>query len=452
MSTLIATEPASGAQAAQRHRALVEEILHEARTQGATAAEAEVNVAQGLAVTVRLGEVETVEHNRDKGLAVTVYFGNKSGSASTSDLSPAAVRDTVRAACTIAKYTAEDPYAGLADPEHLARELPELDLYHPWPVTVEQAIELAQRCEAAARESDARVTNSEGATVSTHEGLEVYGNSHGFIGSLANTRHSVSCAVIGQDESGMQRDYWFTVARDPDDLDGVETVGRQAALRAVRRLGARKLKTCQVPVIYDAPVAASLWSHFAGAIRGGNLYRRASFLLDQVGQPVFADFVQLFEQPHLRKGLGSTPFDNEGVATRRRDLVKDGILQGYSLDSYSARKLGLTTTGNAGGLHNLTVTPGAHDLAGLLKEMGKGLLVTELIGFGVNTVTGDYSRGAAGFWVENGEIQYPVEEITVAGNLKEMFRQMRAVGNDVDGRGNIRTGSVLIGNMMLAGS
>jgi PmbA protein len=452
MSTLIVSEPVSATQAAQRHRALVEEILREARAQGASAAEAEVNIAQGLAVTVRLGEVETVEHNRDKGLAVTVYFGNKSGSASTSDLSPAAVRETVRAACTIAKYTAEDPFAGLAEPEHLAREIPELDLYHPWPLTVEQAIELAQRCEAAARESDPRVTNSEGATVNTHEGLEVYGNSHGFIGSLANTRHSISCAVIGQDDAGMQRDYWFTVARDPNDLDAVEAVGRRAALRTVRRLGARKLKTCHVPVVYEAPVAASLWSHFAGAIRGSNLYRRASFLLDQVGQPVFADFLHLFEQPHLKKGLGSTPFDNEGVATRRRDLVKDGILQGYSLDSYSARKLGLSTTGNAGGLHNLTVTPGAHDLAGLLKEMGRGLLVTELIGFGVNTVTGDYSRGAAGFWVENGEIQYPVEEITVAGNLKEMFRQIRAVGSDVDGRGNIRTGSVLIGDMMLAGN
>lgn len=452
MSTLIVSEPVSATQAAQRHRALVEEILREARAQGASAAEAEVNIAQGLAVTVRLGEVETVEHNRDKGLAVTVYFGNKSGSASTSDLSPAAVRETVRAACTIAKYTAEDPFAGLAEPEHLAREIPELDLYHPWPLTVEQAIELAQRCEAAARESDPRVTNSEGATVNTHEGLEVYGNSHGFIGSLANTRHSISCAVIGQDDAGMQRDYWFTVARDPNDLDAVEVVGRRAALRTVRRLGARKLKTCHVPVVYEAPVAASLWSHFAGAIRGSNLYRRASFLLDQVGQPVFADFLHLFEQPHLKKGLGSTPFDNEGVATRRRDLVKDGILQGYSLDSYSARKLGLSTTGNAGGLHNLTVTPGAHDLAGLLKEMGRGLLVTELIGFGVNTVTGDYSRGAAGFWVENGEIQYPVEEITVAGNLKEMFRQIRAVGSDVDGRGNIRTGSVLIGDMMLAGN
>lgn len=431
--------------------ALVQDILAEAKRQGAAAAAASVSIGQGFTVTVRLGEVETVEHNRDKGLGVTVYFGHKSGSASTSDFSPAAVRDTVRAACTIAKYTAEDPCAGLADPQFLAKAFPDLDLYHPWGITVEEAIELALRSEDVARKADTRIKNSEGATLSTHEDIDVYGNTHGFVGTTKDTRHSVSCAVVGQDAQGMQRDYWFTVARAHGDLDSAERVGELAAMRTVRRLGARKLKTMQKPVVFEAPVAASLLSHFSAAVRGSSLYRRASFLLDQLGKPVFAPHVRIYEQPHLKKGLGSTPFDNEGVATRARDLVRGGVLEGYVLDSYSARKLGMQTTGNAGGVHNLTIEPGEQDLAGLLKQMGTGLLVTELIGFGVNTVTGDYSRGAAGFWVENGEIRYPVEEITIAGNLKEMFRDVVAVGKDVDGRGNIRTGSILIGNMTIAG-
>ena len=442
---------------AQRERLtqLVERVLSEARAQGASAAEANVDVAQGLSVTVRLGEVETVEHNRDKGLGVTVYFGEHSGSASSSDLTDAAIRDTVRAACTIAKFTAADPFSGLADAAELARDIPDLDLHHPWDLSVDDAIALATRIEDAARAVDKRIVNSEGASVSSNQGYGVYGNSHGFIGALASTRHSTSCAVIGQaaktKSDGMQRDYWYSAARDARDLEAAESIGVQAAKRTLRRLDARKLKTCQAPVIFEAPVATSLLSHFISAIRGGALYRRSSFLLDAAGTPVFAPHVNIGEQPHLRKALGSAPFDHEGVATRARELVKDGVLQGYVLDSYSARKLGLKTTGNAGGVHNLTIASGAKDLNALMKDVGKGLLVTELIGFGINGVTGDYSRGAAGFWIEHGEIQYPVEEITIAGNLKDMYRNLIAVGSDVDTRGNIRTGSILIGNMTIAG-
>ncbi len=437
---------------ADRLRGLVGEVLEEALRQGASAAEASASVSQGLSVTVRLGAVETVEHTRDKGLGVTVYFGKQSGSASTSDLALKAVRDTVRAAASIARYTAADDCSGLADAESLARSIPDLDLYHPWNPGADRAIEIATGCEQVARDADARVQNSEGASVSSHEGLEVYGNTNGFLGALLATRHSLSCAVVAREASGMQRDYWYTVARDVRDLESSESVGRRAAERTVRRLSAQKLTTRQTPVLYEAPVASSLLSHFIGAVRGSSLYREASFLLGQLDKAVFAPGVRLHEQPHLRKGLGSAPFDNEGVETRERDLVSDGILRGYVLDSYSARKLGMQTTGNAGGVHNLTIQPGRDDLPGLLARMHTGLLVTELIGFGVNTVTGDYSRGAAGFWVENGQIQYPVEEITIAGNLRDMFRQIVAVGADVDLRGNIRTGSILLENMMLAGS
>jgi len=440
--------------AASRERltALVREILAEAKQQGATTAEAGVNISQGLSVSVRLGEVETVEHTRDKGLGLTVYIGQRTGSASTTDFGREALRDTVRAACAIARHTAEDDCSGLADPDRLAREIPDLDLHHPWNPGVNQAIVLARECEAAARGVDKRITNSEGASLSTHEGLEVYGNTHGFLGAVAGSRHSLSVSVIAQDEAGMQRDYWYTSARDAKALDTPATVGHLAADRTLRRLNARRLSTRQCPVLYEAPIAGSLLSHFVGAIRGGALYRQSSFLLDSLGKKVFTDFVRIHEQPHLKGALGSAAFDGEGVATAPRDLVHDGVLLGYVLDSYSARKLKMPTTGNAGGVHNLTIAPGPDDLAALLKRMDTGLFVTELIGFGVNTVTGDYSRGAAGFWVENGEIQYPVEEITIAGNLKEMFRHLAAVGSDVDRRGNIRTGSILIENMTVAGS
>jgi PmbA protein len=430
---------------------LVEQALAEANKAGATQAEAAVNLSQGLSVSVRLGEVETVEHTRDKGLGVTVYFGRRTGSASTTDFGAQAVRDTVRAACTIARFTAEDVCAGLADPERLARRFPDLDLYHPWSLTTEQAIEHARAAEDIARGSDKRITNSEGASVSTHEGVEVYGNSHGFRGSQSGTRHSLSVAVIAENEAGMQRDYWYTVARRADALETPEAVGRTAARRVLARLGARKLTTRECPVLFEAPVAGSLISHFVSAVRGSSLYRGASFLPDSLNKPVFAPFVRLHEQPHLPGALGSAAFDSEGVATEARELVRDGVLLGYVLDSYSGRKLGMPTTGNAGGVHNLTLDPGPVDLPGLLQQMGTGLLVTELIGFGVNSVTGDYSRGAAGFWVEGGAIQYPVEEITIAGNLKDMYRRFAAVGRDVDTRGSIRTGSILIERMTVAG-
>ncbi len=436
----------------ERLAAVAQAALAEAKRLGATQAEAGINLSQGLAVTVRLGEVETVEHTRDKGLGVTVYFGTRSGSASTTDFSDAAVRDTVRAACSIARYTAEDDCAGLADPELLARTLPDLDLHHPWALGADAAIEQARAAEGGARDVDARIQNSEGGSVATHEGLDVYANSHGFLGTVATTRHSLSVSVIAQDDAGMQRDYWYSVARDPAALEGAAEVGVHAARRTLRRLGARQLSTRACPVVYEAPVATSLLSHFAGAVRGTNLYRRASFLVDALGQAVFAPHVRIHEQPHLKGALGSAAFDGEGVATQARDLVRDGVLTGYVLDSYSARKLKMRSTGNAGGVHNLTLDPGPHDLAGLLRLMGTGLLVTELIGFGVNLVSGDYSRGAAGFWVEGGEIQYPVEEITIAGNLKDMFRGLVAVGNDVDARGNIRTGSILIEQLTVAGN
>jgi len=438
----------------ERLAAAVEFALAEAKQSGATAAEAGANISQGLAVTVRLGEVETVEHTRDKGLGLTVYFGQRTGSASTTDISPEALRDTVRAACAIAKHTAEDDCAGLADPARLATHFPDLGLHYPWHPDMSQAIELARAAETAARETDARITNSEGASLSTHEGLEVYGNTHGFLGSQASTRHSLSLSVIAQDQAGMQRDYWYSVARDPERLESPQTVGHEAARRTLRRLGSRQLSTRECPVLFEAPIASSLLSHFISAVRGSSLYRQASFLLDSLGKPLFADFVHLHEQPHLKGALGSAAFDGEGVATQARDLVRGGVLQGYVLDSYSARKLKMTTTGNAGGVHNLTLDPGPEslDLGQLLKRLHTGLLVTELIGFGVNIVTGDYSRGAAGFWVENGEIRYPVEEITIAGNLRQMFRQLLAAGSDVDTRGNLRCGSILIENMTVAGN
>ncbi len=435
-----------------RLKDVIEQTLAVATRQGATAAEAAISLSQGLSVTARLGDVETVEHTRDKGLGLTVYFGQRTGSASTTDFSAAAVEDTVRAACAIARHTAEDPAAGLADPQRLAKQIPDLDLYHPWHASVDEAIKLALVCEDAARAQDSRISNSEGASFSTHEGIEVYGNSHGFRGAVAATRHSLSVSVIAEDDAGMQRDYWYSVARARDGLEAPEQVGRAAALRTVRRLGARKLSTRRCPVLYEAPIASSLLSHFVSAVRGGALYRQASFLLDHLGKQVFAPFVRLHEQPQLKRALGSAAFDAEGVATVARDLVRDGNLLGYVLDSYSARKLGMPTTGNAGGVHNLTLDPGPLDFPGLLRQMHTGLLVTELIGFGVNTVTGDYSRGAAGFWIENGEIQYPVEEITIAGNLKDIFRALVAVGNDVDLRGGLRTGSILIESMTVAGS
>jgi PmbA protein len=430
----------------------IEDLLKEAKRRGASGAEASVGSSAGIEVSVRLGEVETVEHTRDNGLGITVYFGHRKGSASTSDLSPAALRDAVRAACDIARYTQEDPCAHLADPALMASgDLPDLDLYHPWAVGVEDAIETACACEDAARAWDPRIVNSEGATLDTHMGLHVYGNSHGFIGGFPTTRHSLSCAVVGQEGDAMQRDYWWTSARAAADLDSGRMVGERAAERTVSRLGARRLSTREAPVLFRAEVAAGLLRSLTSAIQGASLYRRASFLLDHLGERIFPEFVRIHEQPHLPRGLGSAPFDGDGVATRPKDLVSEGVLRTYLLDAYSGCRLGLPTTGNAGGVRNLRIEMGERDRAGMLALMGTGLLVTELMGHGVNPVTGDYSRGASGFWVENGEIQYPVEEITIAGNLKGMFAGLVAVGNDCDFPGSTRTGSWLIDRMTIAG-
>jgi PmbA protein len=432
--------------------ALVELALEEARALGASQAEAAVSMDVGLSVSVRLGEVETVEYQRDRGMGVTVYFGTRKGSASTADLSPAMLRETVAKACSIARFTAEDPCAGLADPDTLATEIPDLDLAHPWDVTPERACEMALECEAAAMAVDARITNSEGAGVSTHRGVRAYGNSLGFLAAYPGTVHSLSCAVLGSSGDEMERDYWYSTARDWRALESAVSVGRASGERAVRRLGARQIGTMKVPVLFAPDVARGLVGHFVGAVRGGSQYRRASFLLDAAGQQVFPDWFSISERPHLPRALASAPFDHEGVATRDRELVTAGVLLGYVLGTYSARKLGLRTTGNAGGTHNLLVHGRGRDFAGMLALMDRGLLVTELMGQGVNGVTGDYSRGAAGFWVENGVIVYPVHEVTVAGNLRDIYRQIAEVGADVDARGGIRTGSILVEQMTVAGA
>ncbi|WP_435684147.1 metalloprotease PmbA [Sedimenticola selenatireducens] len=430
---------------------MVNDLLNEARQQGASAAEAAVSSDSGLAINVRKGEVETIEHTRDQGLGITVYFGQRKGTASTSDFKPEAIRDTVRAACNIARFTNDDPCSGLADADRMATDIPDLDLYHPWDITPETAIELGKRCESAALELDPRISNTEGASVNSHSGLHVYGNSHGFIGGYPSSRHSLSCSVIGQQNGSMQRDYWYTVSRDAKDLESEFDVGRKAGERTLARLGARKLSTRQAPVIFRADIAGSLLRSLISAISGSSLYRKASFLLDHLGEPIFPAHIQIQEQPRIPGGLGSASFDSEGVATYDKSIIQDGVLQTYLLGSYSARKLGLQSTANAGGVHNLSITQGEQDLDGLLREMGTGLLVTEMMGHGVNMVTGDYSRGTAGFWVEQGEIQFPVEEITIAGNLKQMFSQLLAVGNDEERRSSIRTGSLLIEQMTIAG-
>ncbi|WP_135607041.1 metalloprotease PmbA [Solemya velesiana gill symbiont] len=430
---------------------IVEDLLKEAKKQGASAAEAGISKDSGLSVNVRMGDVETIEHTRDQGLGISVYFGKRKGSASTSDLSPGAIRDTVKAACNIARYTNENECTGLADAELMASEIPDLDLHHPWNITAEEAIEQGIRCESAARQLDKHITNSDGASVNSHNGLQVYGNSHGFIGGYPSSRHSISCAVIGKEGDTMQRDYWYTASRIADEMESAETVGTKAGERTLARLGARKLSTREAPIIFQAEVAVGLLRSLISAIRGGALYRKASFLLDHLGEQIFPDFVRIHENPLLARGLGSAPFDGEGVATTAKDIVRDGVLQTYILDSYSARKLDMRITGNAGGVRNLAIEPGSLDLAGLCQEMGEGLLVTEMMGHGINMVTGDYSRGASGFWVSNGEIQYPVEEITIASNLKQMFEQLVTVGMDEERRGSTRTGSWLIENMTIAG-
>jgi PmbA protein len=432
-------------------RQIAADVLAHARASGATAAETEVSEGFGQGVTVRKSDVENIEYNRDKGVGVTVYIGQKRGHASTSDFSPKAVRETVAAALSIARFTANDDAAGLAEEDLLARDSADLDLYHPWDVSVDRAIELARECEAAALAVDPRINNSEGASVSTQQSHFVYGNTLGFLAGYPSSRHTIMCSVIAGEGDRMQRDDWYATARAAEDLQDVASVGRLAGERCVRRLGARKIETMQVPVLFEAPIASSLLGHFVGAVSGGSLYRKASFLLDSLGKRVFSPLVRIHDVPDLKRGLASSPFDDEGVATRRRDIVDAGVLQGYFLGSYSARKLGMRSTGNAGGNHNLLLDSTGEDFPALLKKLDRGLLVTELLGMGVNQVTGDYSRGAAGFWVEHGEIQYPVQEITIASNLKDMFDGIVAVGADVVRRGSRQCGSILLDHMTVAG-
>jgi PmbA protein len=436
----------------EQFKRIAQLVLDQAKQTGSTAAEVEVSEGFGQTVTVRKGEIETIEYNKDKGVGITVYVGHRKGHASTSDLSDGALKATVDKAITIARYTAEDEFAGLPDAQWLATTQPELDLYFPWSLSVDEAAERAKACEAAALGVDRRINNSEGGSVSTQASHFIYANSLGFMGGYASSRHGLSVAVIAADGNGMQRDYWYTSARDAGDLEPAESVGKKAGERTVRRLGGRKVDTRTCPVVFEAPIAASLLNSFVGAVSGGNLYRKSSFLLDSLGKQIFSPIVQLREDPFIKKGLGSCPFDNEGVAVHARDVVKDGVLQGYFLSTYSARKLGMQSSGNAGGSHNLILQSGNLDLPGLLKKMDTGLLVTEMLGHGTNMVTGDYSRGAAGFWIERGEIAYPVEEITIAGNLLDMFKGMVAVGNDVDRRGSKLTGSILIDEMTVAGN
>ena len=429
-----------------------EQALQFAKSRGATAAEVEVSASTGQNVTVRFDEVETIEHNRDKGLGVTVYLGQQRGNASTTDLSPNAIARTVDAAVAIAKYTAADEFAGLADADRLAKApFAQFDLYHPWQPTIDEAVGICREMESAAFAVDKRIDNSEGASLSTSESDFIYANSAGFTGGYASTHHSASVTMIATAASGMQRDYWYSVARGRHGLETPAAIGLRAGQRTVSRLNARRIPTGDMPVLFDTTVAPGLIGAFVSAVSGSSLYRKSSFLLDSMGKAVFAKSISISEDPFIPQGMASGPFDSEGVATAAREVVKDGVLQGYFLSSYSARKLGLESTGNAGGNHNLIVSHDHRDLAALLKKMDRGLYVTETMGHGGNAVTGDYSLGAAGFWVEGGEIQFPVEEITVAGNLRTMFTGIVGVAGDALPYGSKRVGSMLIDRMSVAG-
>jgi PmbA protein len=436
---------------AESLKAVAERAVALARRQGADQAEVGVSYEEGLSVTVRMGELESVERQRDRGLAITVYREQRKGSASTTDFSTSSVEDTVRKAMSIGSFTAADEYAGLAAAELMAAEQPNLDLHFPWEIDVDRAADLALRSENAARSFDARIANSEGASVSSGVGQRVYANTHGFVGAYPTSTHSMSCSVLAKHGESLERDYWYTVSRHPDDLETPERVGNEAAQRAVQRLGARTLSTRKVPVLYPAELAKGLFGHLISAVRGTAQYRRASFLLNAAGKQILPKFIDIDEDPWIPRALASAPFDAEGVATRRRRLVDGGVLQGYVLSSYSARRLGLTTTGNAGGIHNLLVKPTAGTLADLIKDCEQAFVVGELLGQGVNTVTGDYSRGAAGFWVERGEIVHPVHEVTIAGNLADLFSEIQAVGSDIDIRGTVRCGAVRVDGLTLAG-
>ncbi|MBT3752814.1 MAG: metalloprotease PmbA [Thiotrichales bacterium] len=439
---------------------LTQQMLDEAKVQGATAAEAASSIESGYSTSVRMGEIDTIEHHKDNGMGISVYFGKRKGSASTSDFSAASVKEAVRAACDIARYTEEDEYAGLADPENLATEFPDLELEHSWSVGVEESVELAKECEQAALEYDERIINSEGGSVSSHHSVRVYGNSNGFLAGYRSSQHSISCSVVAQELSsnssdGMQRDYWYSAARDPEALANAEDVGRIAAERTVNRLGSRKGKTQRSPIIFAAPIAGTLIRHLLSAVSGGALYRKASFLLDSLGEQLFPDFINISEKPHLHRGVASASFDSDGVATVEKDIISGGVLSSYLLNSYAARRLNMESSGNGGGARNVRVNSSKSadsklSLKDMLQDMDRGFLVTELMGQGVNGITGDYSRGAAGFWVDGGEIVYPIDELTIAGNLKDMFKQIVSVGTDVDCRGNIQSGSILLESMSLA--
>ena len=418
----------------------------------ADAAEVAINKTTGISVSTRMCDIENVEFNSDGALGITVYRGQRKGSASTSDLSENAIAQTVAAALDIARYTSEDPYAGPGPKELMAKEIPDLDLFHPDEPEPDHAAALAIRAEQAALDYDARIKQSDGASYDSHYGIRVYGNSHGMLGSYASSRHSISCCVIAEGSNReMERDYSYTTARRASDLWTPETVGRHAAERTVNRIDPHKLSTREAPVMFAADVATGLFGHLVMAISGANLYRKSSFLLDKLGEQIFPEWMNISERPHILRGMASTPFDSEGLATHDREIIQDGILQTYLMTSYAARKLGLQPTGHAGGIHNWLVRTTGEDFSQMLKKMDRGLLVTELMGQGVNIVTGDYSRGAAGFWVENGEIQYPVSEITIAGNLKDMMQNIVAVGSDTETRSQIQTGSVLLDTMKIAG-
>ncbi len=447
------TSPASRSSEDQSSlKTIVQKLLDEAKRKGADQAEAAANHDIGLSVTARLGDVENLEYTNDRGVGITVYVGTRKGSASTSDFSDGALVEAVGKAITFASHTAPDEHAGLADEEAMATDIPDLSLAHEWNLQSADAIDLAIECENAATEYDKRISNSDGATVSTSSGSCAYGNSHGFLSSFPRSSHSISCMVIGEVNGEMQRDYYYSTSRDPNLLESPKTIGEAAAERTINRLGARKIKTMQAPVVFSAEVARGFIGHAIGAISGGAQYRKSSFLLEAAGEQIFPEFVRIEERPHIAGAMASAPYDAEGVATIDRDLVTHGVLQGYILASYSARRLGLQSTGNAGGAHNLLVEGNVEDQQQLLSQMGTGLLVHELIGQGVNGVTGDYSRGAVGFWVENGEIAYPVQEITIAGNLRDLYLRIAAIGKDQDLRGGIRCGSLLVDNMAIAGA
>ncbi|MFZ0219478.1 MAG: metalloprotease PmbA [Candidatus Aquirickettsiella sp.] len=453
MSTQIAHQhPLELTNKQENYKSLLTELMNTAKKQGASETEASINHDTGFSVTVRNQKVETIEHNRNKSLGINVYFGRKKGSASTSDFSPQAIKSTVEAACHIACFTTEDPFSGLAEPQFLEKTPADLDLYHPWSIDPQNAIALGKECEASALAIDNRLILSEGVTLSTQEAIFVYANSNGFLAGYPSTLHNVSCSLIAKDKMGMQRDGSYTINRNPDQLQSIEHLAKEAAENTVKRLSAKRMPTCQVPVIFHSEIATCLIRTFLEAISGSNLYRNASFLVNHIGKSVFAKKISIYEKPHLLSALGSVPFDDEGVRANDRILVDQGVLCGYLLNSYSARKLGLQTTGNAGGFYNILLETSPFKLSDLIKQMGKGLLVTEVMGQGINLVTGDYSRGAAGFWIENGEIQYPVEEITIAGNLKDMFQNIVAIGKDINNKSSIQTGSIFIENMMIAGT